>query len=269
MDSRSAAEVKLKQLTSKHHIFFTDRGNSSILLSMKLAKSFGKTKLVIQDQGGWITYSQYAKKLKLELLEMDTDYGLVDLKHLKNNIRTDSVLLMNSMPGYYALQENMEKISELCKEAGCFLINDASASIGREAAKHGDIILGSFGEWKPLEVKYGGYIAFDKSDYETFFRENFTKEVKDFYGKLCIRLGELPKKLKMIEESTGKIKSDLKGFDIIHREKEGLNVIVKFKNDLEKMKLLDYCKLCSLEFTLCPRYIRVLEDALSIEVKRA
>ena len=58
----------------------------------------------------------------------------------------------------------------------------------------------------------------------------------------------------------------LKDFDII--QSNGINVIVKFNNAEEKLKLIDYCKLYGYEFTLCPRYIRVLEDAISIEVKR-
>jgi hypothetical protein len=51
----------LKNLVDKENIFFTDRGNSSILLALKLLKKLGKKKVFIQDQGGWITYEQFIK----------------------------------------------------------------------------------------------------------------------------------------------------------------------------------------------------------------
>ena len=39
-------------------------------------------------------------------------------------------------------------------------------------------------------------------------------------------------------------------------------------NDEEKDKIIKYCKENNYEYTLCPRYIRVNENAVSIEVKR-
>ena len=65
-----------------------------------------------------------------------------------------------------------------------------------------------------------------------------------------------------------KIKEDLKGFDIVHKDGNGLNVVVKFKDKSEKQKLIKYCKQNNYEYTMCPRYIRVLDKAISIEVKR-
>jgi hypothetical protein len=258
------ARLKLKELTGKKHIFFTDRGNTSILLSLKLAKHIGKKKVFIQDQGGWITYEQFIRKLKFDYEFIETDYGLVNPDNL--DLGPDSVLLINSMPGYFALQD-MAQIEKLCNESGALLINDVSGSIGTKAARYGDIILGSFGRWKPVYLEYGGFIAFDESP--KFFEENFTKELKDFFSELDQKLEELPARLKKIDLTCKKIKQQLKEFDVIHRDKKGLNVIVKFSSDEEKMKILDFCKVYSYEFTLCPMYIRVMENAVSIEVKRA
>lgn len=262
------AASKLQELTKKKHVFFTDRGNSSIKLALKLAKSKGLKKLILQNQGGWITYSQFGKELKFELVIVETDHGLLQKDILKKHIDETSVLLTNSMPGYFCLQEDMEEIFELCKKKGCFVINDASASIGRVAAKYGDLVLGSFGEWKPIEVKYGGFISFDEKNYQDFFEEHFKRERKDFFSELNKEIDQLPKRLKIIDEECEKIKKQMKDFDILHRESKGLNVIIRFQNDIEKLKILDYCKLYGYEFTLCPRYIRVLENAISIEVKR-
>jgi hypothetical protein len=264
---KTQCETQLKELTAKKHIFFTDRGNSSILLALKLAKNLGKKKAFIQDQGGWITYGQFLRKLKFEVINLETDYGVIKLNSLKEP-DDSSLLLINSMPGYHALQEDIGKIEKLCRDKKCILINDVSGSIGRKESKHGDIILGSFGEWKPVEVKYGGFIAFDEPSYEKFFKDNFAKEVRDFYKELDEKLKELASKLKRIDETTEEIKEKLKNFEIIHRQSKGLVVIARFNNDEEKMKLLDFCRLFGYEHTLCPRYIRVLENAISIEVKR-
>jgi hypothetical protein len=258
----------LKKYTGKKHIFFTDRGNSSILLALKLAKEKGKKNAILQNQGGWITYGQYLRKLKIEMNSIETDYGIVDAKSLEKNIGSETLILINSMPGYHALQKDMDKIEKLCKSKGTFLINDASGSIGREEAKFGDIILGSFGEWKPIEVKYGGFIAFDEPSFEDFFKENFKKEVNEFFDLLYPRLVELPENLKKIDEKVAQIKKQLKDFDVLHRESYGLDVIVKFRSEDEKQKIIDFCKVYDYEYTICPRYIRVLDDAISIEVKR-
>ncbi|MEM3374774.1 MAG: hypothetical protein QXE31_06200 [Candidatus Woesearchaeota archaeon] len=260
----------LKKLTSKKHIFFTDRGNTSILLALKLSKSLGKKKIFIQDQGGWITYYQFADRLKLEKNYIETNYGIIEKKHLnilKNYVDESSVLLINSMPSYIALQ-NMALINDFCKEKKCFLINDASGSIGTNEAKYGDLILGSFGHWKPINIGYGGFIAFDNSSYETFFKENMKKEVKDFSKDLKEKLKLLKSKLKKIGKETNEIKEKLKDFEIVHKDSNGLNVVVKYRNEEEKLKIIDFCKLYNYEYVFCPMYIKILEPAISIEVMR-
>ena len=82
------------------------------------------------------------------------------------------------------------------------------------------------------------------------------------------KLKELKKRLNLLYGKAEKVKSDLKDFNIIHRDKKGINVIVKFDSDKEKEKIINYCKNNNLEYTLCPRYIRVMDKAISIEIKR-
>lgn len=268
-------KYSLKKLTNKSKIFFTDRGNTSIILSLKLAKELGKKKVFIQDQGGWITYYQYIDKLKLEKNFIETNYGIVEKKHLKileNYVDDKSVLLVNSMPGYIALQD-MKLISEFCKKKNCFLINDSSGSIGTDSAKYGDLIIGSFGNWKPINIGYGGFIAFDKNmnfsvDFEKIFKENLKKEVKDFSIKLQEKLKNLNKKLRKINKEVISIKEKLKNFYIVHKDNNGINVIVKYKNEDEKLKIIEFCKLNNYEYVFCPMYIKILEPAISIEVMR-
>jgi len=248
----------LSGLVNKNYTLITRRGNKSILLALKLAKELGNKDLLIQDQGGWIKYEQFGRELKFDITKLKTDYGLVNKLYQK-----DSVLLINSMAGYSALND-MEKIAEMCKKNNVLLINDVSGSIGTREVK-GDIILGSFGRWKPVNLESGGFIATDNKEYYEFFREN-SEEVEIDYTILYSKLKNLDKRLRYFSGMNNKIKNDLRDFDIIHRDEKGINVIVKYEDD--NSKIISYCKKNKYEYELCPREIRVLEKAVSIEVKR-
>lgn len=244
----------LQKLTSKKHILFTDKGNTSIKLALKLMKKLDMKNCYLQDQGGWITYRQFAKKFNIK--EIKTNYGLID----NLNISEDSFLIINSLAAYSYYQD-MSKIIG-------FIINDVSGSIGTDAATKGEIILGSFGRWKPVNLNYGGFIATDNLDYYNFLKENLTREVNINYDNLHKELTNLNNTLTKFYEINKKIKKDLKTFDIINKDLLGINVIIKYKTDNEKQQILNYCTKNSYEFTNCPMYIRILEKAICIEVKR-
>ncbi|MBN2111856.1 DegT/DnrJ/EryC1/StrS family aminotransferase [Candidatus Woesearchaeota archaeon] len=253
----------LKALTGKKKVILTRRGNKAIKFSLRALRDLGKTKVLIQDQGGWITYAQYAKELGLGLIEIKTNYGLIDVNDLKSKANSKSILLINSMPGYFAFQD-MREIAEISKKAGAAIINDASGSIGNENARIGDIIVGSFSKWKPVDAGYGGFIATNEDyfgDMPSVFSENFTARLEE-------KIKSLNQRVKFLKSAAKKVKTDLKSFKIIHKSHEGFNVVVKFSNDEEKEKILNYCGKNNLEYTLCPRYIRVNDNAVSIEVKR-
>lgn len=256
---------KLKQLTGKEFIQLTERGNKSIKIALALAKELGKTKVLIPDQGGWLTYKKFAEKLGFEVIEIKTDYGLLDHKDLEKNADENSILISCSMPGYFVL-DDMEEIMNICSKKNCLVVNDASGSIGTDKAKIGSIIIGSFGKWKPINLEYGGFIATDDRDFYTDFQESYFDEHK--YDDLLEKLDELPERLKKWKEKRKQIIEDLQSFQIIHKDKEGINVIIKFDDEEVKQRILDYCDEHKLEYTICPRYIRVNEDAISIEVKR-
>ena len=252
----------LKNLTNKDNILIVSRGNKAILYSLRIAKKLGKTKVFIQDQGGWITYKQFIEKLRLNLVEIKTDYGIVKEKDLKD-IGKDSILLINSMPGYVAEQE-MALIDNTCKNKGCLVINDISGSIGTKQAKYGDILVCSFGNDKPLNYGSGGLLAVKEKDWLNLTEIKETELGKDFQKTLS----NLDKRLSKLKNINKKIKQDLKNYNITHKDKQGINVIVKFNNEKEKKALEEYCKDNNYPYTICPRYIRVLCDAISIEVKR-
>lgn len=254
-------EEKLQGLTGKKNIKLVESGDHAILYVLKFAKSLGKEKVLIQDQGGWLTYRDYPKKAKLEIIELKTDYGILDLDDLRKKANEKSVLLVNSLTGYFA-EQPMKEIETVCAEKNCLLINDVSGTIGTETARIGDIILGSFGIDKPINLHYGGFIA---SDEDHLFEGNFDSSKIDVLNE---ELDNLFMRLMKWEEITMKIKHDLKEFELIHEGKRGINVVVKFSNDVEKEKIIKYCEENKLPYTVCPRYIRVNEAAVCIEVKK-
>lgn len=266
--TKERCERIIAGLTGKRHVYFTDRGNRAIKLVLKLGKKMGKTRVLIQDQGGWMTYKPFSEERKLEVTELPTDFGILSEDVVLANGNKESLLLINSMPGYFAEQKNMEQIHAACKEKDVWLVNDVAGSIGTPLAKIGDIIIGSFGRWKPVNNEYGGFIATDDLKHIDFFEENQTVEVKEFYDDLYKKLRALPERLKGMHELADQVKVDLERYDIIHREENGFNVVVRYRDPQIKEELLSFCASRGYEFTECPRYIRVLIDAISIELKR-
>ncbi len=258
-----AIREKLRELTKKEFIFITKSGDHSIKYALRLAKNLNK-KTLLQDQGGWITYKQFCQKLKLEYKELTTDFGLIEPKSIEKF--PEFLLLINSMPGYHALQD-MKAIETACKKSSVLLINDASGSIGTEQAQFGDIVLGSFGKNKPINLCHGGFLATDSKEFFDFFSQSFEEYQleQNIFEKEAERLG---KKLKHWDNMHKKIIKDLQDFRIIHPFHKGINVIVAFSSSEEKEKLIKYCVTNGFEYVLCPKYIRVFEDAVSIEVKR-
>ncbi|MFH0870856.1 MAG: DegT/DnrJ/EryC1/StrS family aminotransferase [archaeon] len=259
---------ELGKLTGKKHILLTRRGNVSIRLTLKLAKHLGFSKVLLQDQGGWLTYRQFCAKEKLEAIEISTDHGILDPKALEGY--NDCVLLINSMPAYSFLQE-MKKIDEICKKNSIFLINDASGSIGTEEANYGDIILGSFGEDKPINLGSGGFITAESQEHYDFLAKNNPSvelDHKILFEKISNIKGRLGELKKLRSEIIKELEEANLAVNIIDKNAEGLNIIIKYSSEFEKERLINYCAKKGIEYTLCPREIRVKERAVCFEIKR-
>ena len=270
----------IKKLTKKKHVLLTDRANISIKLCLNLMHDKGVSNVILQDQGGWITYNQFAKKYNLAVTELTTSYGLVDdfvllknisakinSKHSNSTDNPTTALLLNSMPAYAYLQD-MERISEFCMSNNLILINDASGSIGQEEGTKGDLIFASFGKNKPVDLGHGSFIATDNKDFYDFLIDVNRFKLTLDYDILHDKLTKLRQRINKFNELDNKIKSELNDYDIIHRQKPGFNVIVKYKNDHDLSKIKVYCEKNKYEFVLCPKYIKVLAQAISIEVVR-
>lgn len=267
-------EIKeeLKKLSGHEHIELTSRGNTAIFAGLYCARKLQLDKkiVLIPDQGGWFTYKKYTKMLGLIPIELETDYGVIDLKDLKEKAPKANCIIYSEPAGYFA-EQPVKEIFEICRQNKVTVILDISGSIGKKVlGKYADFCLASFGEYKPVNLGYGGFLSAQKKEYFEKSKEIFrtTSFDKAYFKDLLKNLQDLEKRYAMFDDVSRKIKDDLKNFEIIHKDKNGINVIVKFKNEEGKEKIIDYCNKNKYEFTLCPRYIRVKCKAVSVEVKR-
>lgn len=256
---------KLKEFTQHQHINLTNRGNSAIFAAIYIAKKVNpKPLILIPDQGGWISFKTYPKLLNFEVKAVPTDYGIINLDELSLQAKNASALLITSFAGYFA-EQPLKEISEVCKKNSCLLIEDATGSIGDSVLCNGnysDIIVGSFDKYKPVDLGYGGFISLNN---ESWFDQgktamSLTKAHSRIYKELLPLLNR--RNLNNALERAEKVKEELKDFDIIHRNKRGINVVAKYNNDVIK-----YCEKKKYKYLLCPKYIRVNTNAISIELK--
>jgi len=258
----------LRQYTNKDIIKITNSGDSAIFTALFIAKEQGHKEVLIPDQGGWLTYKTFPKLLDLKVTELKTDYGIIcpeDLKKYKN-----TALIYTSYAGYFAAQD-VEAIYNIAKSNNIFVILDASGALSHKILCNGesaDIILGSFGQWKIADLGYAGFLAASKLSKEIKDSDilKLTKSHEINYNQLLQKLKQAPGRLQFLINKAEEIKQQ--DFSFIHKDKEGINVIIKYKDDKEKQQILKFCKSNNLEYKECPLYIKVMEKAISIEVKR-
>lgn len=267
----------LKKYTGHKYVKIVHRGNAAIFAALAIAKKVNpKSFLLMPDQGGWISYQTYPKLLGFDIKTVNTNRGLIDLVDLENKAETGAAFIVSSFAGYFA-EQSMKYIHNICKEKGCLLIEDASGAIGDDIlcdGKRADIIVGSFNNWKVVDVGYGGFIStnddtlFDAGKEVAFSITNHYPE----YTLLLEKLKNAPEKIKKMIALAETVKKELlelnPTFKIIHSDLRGLNVVVRYMDENEKEQLIAYCDTKKYDYVECPKYIRLEEDAISIELKR-
>jgi glycine/serine hydroxymethyltransferase len=263
----------IKKYTRHKHARLTERCNTAIFIALCIAKEANrKAFFLIPDQGGWTSYRTYPSLLGIEAKEVKTNYGIIDIEDLRKKAKTGCALIISSFAGYFA-EQPVEEIAKVCHENNCLLIEDASGAIGDETlcnGSHSDIIVGSFGRWKPVNVGYGGFIStnnheyFEKATVPFSMSKVHEKASKEILGKLK----KATERIKFFMDKAEKAKKDLENYNILHKSKRGLNVAVMYDTDKEKEEIAEYCRKNRLEYVDCPKYERVMEKAVSIEIKR-
>ena len=199
---------------------------------------------------------------------------MIDLNDLKAKLEdklNSAGALLYQNPGGYHAEQPMEEIYSLCNKYGCKVILDVSGGIGTKLCdgNYADILVGSFGEGKLVDAKTGGFISCkDKSVFDQAKNSLKVLNEEERLKLILKKIEELPQRIKFLTRKRKKILSDLKDYDLVNRTHPGFVVVVKYHSESEKEKIISYCQKNNLEYTQCPRYIRLNQDAISIEVKR-
>jgi glycine/serine hydroxymethyltransferase len=258
--------MELKDVVSHENILLVNRGNTAIKLAFEIVKEVSsRKKVLIPDQAGWLSYKNIPAK-NFEIVEVKTNDGLIDLEDLEEKSLDAAALICMGMPGYF-VGDDLEKISSICNSNGCLIIEDNTANIGLiDNSSFVDFCICSFSNWKPINLGNGGMISVKNSEWFELIKDkgNFSGSLEELNAKL----DQLKARYEQFFSLRKKVLEDLKDFNIIHPDKKGINVIVKFSSDEEKDKIISYCKEKSFEFVECPKYYKVMCDAISIELKR-
>lgn len=263
-------------LTGHKHVRLVHRGNAAIFCALYIVKRINpKPFILIPDQGGWISFRNYPKMLGFDVRTVKTNRGLIDLIDLEKKAESGAALLVTSFAGYFA-EQPMSYISKVCRKNSCMVVEDASGAVGDDVLCDGaysDIIVASFGRWKPINVEYGGFISVCKADFFSEAKDIFS--ITNHYPRydvLLSRLGCAKGRIKCMVGAAQDVKQELKerfpGLKVIHEDLRGLNVVVRFMNEKEKEMIISHCDEKGFDFVECPEYTRIDEDAISIELKR-
>ena len=254
----------LKELTSHNYIEVVKRGNSAIDSALQLVKK----KVLIPAEGGWIHYQTAPKNLGLEIIEVNCNDAKIDLKDLEEKSKSCEAFLYHNPGGYFA-EQPIKKIYEICKKNNCLVILDVAGGIGTKLCngQYADLVIGSFGKWKLVDAKVGGFITCNNQELWKKIKFNKLEDEKDLL-KILQKLEELPQRIRYLENIRDKVINDLSTLDIVHPEDLSFVVVIKFNNNPEREKIINYCNINQLPYTECPRYIRLNQPAISIEVKR-
>ena len=259
---------QVKELTGCKFVEIVLRGNSAIDSCLSIIPK--DKKLLIPEEGGWIHYKKAPQNLGLEFEEVKCDEAKINLLDLKQKLATKQFYaFIYDNPGGYFAEEPTEEIYQVCKENDCLVFLDISGSIGTKYAdtKNADLILGSFGRWKPINAEVGGFVA---SNNEELWKQLSFSVLNDQDGLKTIqrKIAQLPTRLKYLTDLKKKVTQELSDMQIVHPNDYSLVVIVKYSDEDEKKNIINYCENNKLPYTECPRYIRLNDKAISIEIKK-
>lgn len=262
--------AELQKLTGHNHLEITLRGDAAITAAIFLVP---KDKiLLIPEEGGWLSYPKIPKKLGLKVVEVKCDDARINLKDLQQKLQEHPCgALLYQNPGGYFAEQPMEEIYQLCQKNQCLVIMDVSGSIGTKLCngKYADILVGSFGEWKLVEAKVGGFISCkDETLFGKIKKSIMVLEDQKIITCISEKIKELPERIAFLTQKKKKIIKDLKQFDLVYEDDSGFVIVARFHTSAEKENLIKYCNDNDLPWTECPRYIRLNKPAISIEVKR-
>ena len=265
------AEQLIKNITGHEYAKVVNSGNSAILAVM--SKFQGP--IIIPDQGGWAGFKKIAQILGLEVLNIPTNLGLIEVEPLQDFIieKRPEALFLTSFSGYMA-EQPVKEIFQTCQDHGVSLVEDASGAVGDPSGNlccgtHADIIIASTGSPKIVNVGSGGFIT--SNDTMIFKNNNYIYKTLQASIITCAGLvNEVQMASKVFTRTVSScdfIKRKLQ--NVLHSTKRGINVCLS--TDKPKSMARRLRKSLNVQggnmITNCPRYDRINLPAVCLEIK--
>ena len=256
-DYHSLAEEKLANITNHNFAKLVNSGNSAILSAM----NFVDGAILIPDQGAWNGFKQIVNFLNKDLITVKTNKGWIDLDNLNESIISSSedniidlddednksALFLTSFAAYTA-EQDLKAICDFAHNNNILVVEDASGAIGDYENRlangnYSDIIIGSTGSPKIVNVEDGGFITtnddklFEKSS--LLLKTNKASNITacGIYNELDFAKDNLKKTVDAslyLKEAIG----DKTNFNVFHKDKRGINVIIETEDPKYKMSKL-------------------------------
>ncbi|MDO5850330.1 MAG: DegT/DnrJ/EryC1/StrS family aminotransferase [Methanobacteriaceae archaeon] len=275
-DYSKIAEDKLCNFTNHNECKLVNSGNAAILTAMNSIEGA----ILIPNQGGWNGFKQIANFLNKEIITVKTNQGLIEKSHLEEAILNNKELLSNSQNGLfltsfaaYTAEQNIKEISNFAHENDILIIEDASGAISDSTKKlangnYSDIIIGSTGSPKIVNVGYGGFITTNNE--EIFNKSKIilkTSKINNIIASgISTELDFAKENLNKHLKAANYLKNNLN--NVIHQNKRGINVIISSDDKSLFFNLKNELKLDTHGMiTKCPNYNRLKIKGVAIELK--
>jgi len=268
---KKTAEEAIIKTISHDQARVLSSGNAAIMAAMSTMKG----PVMIPDQGGWSGFKKIAEFYGVELAYLPTKMGVINLETLEEQVKLKSPesLFITSFAGYMA-EQPVKGIYDICEDNEVILVEDASGSVGDPQKRlacgdHSHVLVASTGSPKMVNVGNGGFISTNEP--EMFNEMNFILKALQGSPVTCAGLVEeikrAPESLVKTIKACDFIKKEIES--ALHPEKRGINIAIPHDQPKSVARLLrkEFKVNGGGMITTCPRYDRINQPAICLEVK--
>ncbi len=281
VDYYDKAICKIKEILPSDEIHILNSANSCIFTVVEALDD----PIVVVNQGGWNGFNRSADILNKEIREIQTDDGIINIEILSKYIEENDIssIYITSLAGYTAPQP-IQEIYKLCHLHDITVVVDISGSLGNKElsnTNYADIQVSSTGSPKIINIENGGFInnitqkvKLNKHLLKTFKADKIT--CAGIYKNIENAEKILQKTIKANMYLKNKLSEELKDdkiHNIIHENKEGINIIIT-EESKKKAKNLSFKIRQQIEIdknksiiTTGPNYNRLKKPCVCIEIK--
>ncbi|WP_421078103.1 hypothetical protein Mjas_01855 [Methanothermococcus sp. Ax23] len=268
---------------SKKNISILPSGNAGIYVASNILyniidTSSSNCNVLVPDMGGWKGFMTYPKMFNFNIVELRTNYGIVDINTLDEEIKKNNIhaLFLTSLAGYLAHQP-LKEIKKICEENEVIFVEDISGGIGGDCG-YGDMVVCSTGSPKIINCEYGGFIGISDKISEQLIEKNKINDLKNL-----LKTYKVPNIYGLMKEETIKAKKTYKKCvrfsnilknefeNAYFKDNEGVCVFLEYNNPKEISKNINsVIKLDNGKsvITKCPIYERILKSGIVVEIKK-